>query len=224
MPSIHSGSGIRCSRRMRHRHGAVHPRRLVVAVPQSRGRTAERDDVASSARCIFTFGELLWAEFWERFPLRFSLTEGDIGGSPYFLGRAEHVNRHSGGRRTFPDGRGPDVFREHIYSCFISEKVGVEEHGLVQRRQRVLGVRLPALRQQLADRARGCPETWALDDAVINKITHENAMAAYSFDPFKHIPKEHARAGYLRCKRPRSTSSHMWGTRQVSGTVTRGRG
>jgi hypothetical protein len=39
-----------------------------------------------------------------------------------------------------------------------------------------------------------------LDDATINKITHENAMAAYSFDPFKHVPKEHARAGYLRAQ------------------------
>jgi hypothetical protein len=37
-----------------------------------------------------------------------------------------------------------------------------------------------------------------LDDSVINKITHENAMAAYSFDPFRYVPKEHARAGYLR--------------------------
>jgi hypothetical protein len=37
-----------------------------------------------------------------------------------------------------------------------------------------------------------------LDDRVINKITHENAMAAYSFDPFQHIPREHARAGHLR--------------------------
>jgi hypothetical protein len=37
-----------------------------------------------------------------------------------------------------------------------------------------------------------------LEDPVVNKITHENAMAAYSFDPFRYIPKEHARAGYLR--------------------------
>jgi Amidohydrolase len=37
-----------------------------------------------------------------------------------------------------------------------------------------------------------------LDDWLINKITHENAMAAYSFDPFRHIPKAHAQAGYLR--------------------------
>jgi hypothetical protein len=39
-----------------------------------------------------------------------------------------------------------------------------------------------------------------LDAAVISKITHENAMAAYSFDPFRHIPKEHARAGHLRAQ------------------------
>lgn len=39
-----------------------------------------------------------------------------------------------------------------------------------------------------------------LDDRVIDKITHQNAMAAYSFDPFQHIPKEHARAGYLRAQ------------------------
>ena len=37
-----------------------------------------------------------------------------------------------------------------------------------------------------------------LDDSTINKITHENAMKAYSFDPFKFIPKENARAGRLR--------------------------
>ena len=36
----------------------------------------------SSAMTIFTLGDLLWADFWHRFPtLRFALTEGDIGGS-----------------------------------------------------------------------------------------------------------------------------------------------
>jgi hypothetical protein len=39
-----------------------------------------------------------------------------------------------------------------------------------------------------------------LDDATISKITHENAMAAYSFDPFAHIPKDQARAGALRAQ------------------------
>src|SRR5262249_1533416 len=39
-----------------------------------------------------------------------------------------------------------------------------------------------------------------LEDSVINKITHGNAMAAYSFDPFRYFPKDHARAGYLRAQ------------------------
>ena len=39
-----------------------------------------------------------------------------------------------------------------------------------------------------------------LDAATINKITHENAMEAYSFDPFASIPKDAARAGALRAQ------------------------
>ena len=36
----------------------------------------------SSAMSIFMLGDLLWADFWHRFPnLRFALTEGDIGWS-----------------------------------------------------------------------------------------------------------------------------------------------
>ena len=52
----------------------------------------------SSAASIFSLGDLMWADFWWRFPdLVFSLTEGDIGWIPYFLQRAEHIqDRHSG--------------------------------------------------------------------------------------------------------------------------------
>ncbi|MDE0580313.1 MAG: amidohydrolase family protein, partial [bacterium] len=52
----------------------------------------------SSALTISTLVELVWAEFWDRFPdLKFSLTEGDIGWIPYFMWRSEHVqDRHSG--------------------------------------------------------------------------------------------------------------------------------
>lgn len=115
---------------------------------------------ASSMMSMFTFTELIWAEFWADFPqLKFSLTEGDVGWIPYFLWRAEHVyNRHSGWTlATFPPGySGPtDVFKRHFYTCFISDKVGVHKHGVVQRGHAVLGVRLPALRQQLAVRAGG---------------------------------------------------------------------
>jgi hypothetical protein len=35
-------------------------------------------------------------------------------------------------------------------------------------------------------------------DADINKMTYENAMKWYDFDPFKHIPREQATIGSLR--------------------------
>ncbi|GAT16458.1 metal-dependent amidohydrolase [Mycolicibacterium thermoresistibile] len=35
-------------------------------------------------------------------------------------------------------------------------------------------------------------------DDEINKITHENAMRWYSFDPFTHIPRDKATVGALR--------------------------
>jgi hypothetical protein len=37
-----------------------------------------------------------------------------------------------------------------------------------------------------------------VSDADIRKITHENAMRWYSFDPFGHVPKEEATVGALR--------------------------
>ena len=40
------------------------------------------------------------------------------------------------------------------------------------------------------------------DDATINKVSYENAMKHYNFDPFAYIPKEKATAGALRAMSP----------------------
>ena len=37
-----------------------------------------------------------------------------------------------------------------------------------------------------------------VSDADIAKMTHENAMRWYSFDPFAHMPKEESTVGALR--------------------------
>ncbi|MBI5737620.1 MAG: amidohydrolase, partial [Mycolicibacterium neoaurum] len=41
-------------------------------------------------------------------------------------------------------------------------------------------------------------DTYDVPDDEINKITHENAMRLYHFEPFKHIPREQATVGALR--------------------------
>ena len=84
----------------------------------------------SSTMSMWTLGEMMWADFWNRFPeLKISITEGDIGWIPYFLWRAEHVHeRHSGWtKHEFPEGGGPsDVFKRHMICCFISDPIGVK--------------------------------------------------------------------------------------------------
>ncbi|SPM33763.1 amidohydrolase [Mycobacterium rhizamassiliense] len=158
----------------------------------------------SSISSMYTLIELIWAEFWTDFPdLRFSLTEGDIGWIPYFLWRSEHVlNRHSGWTQPkFPTGYdGPtDVFRRHIYTCFISDKVGVKNMDWFNEDMLCWESDFPHSDSNWPFGPEDIIETMGhLDDSVINKITHENAMKAYSFDPFKFIPKDNARAGHLR--------------------------
>jgi hypothetical protein len=37
-------------------------------------------------------------------------------------------------------------------------------------------------------------------DEEIDKITHRNAMRAFHYDPFRHIPRDQATVGALRTK------------------------
>jgi predicted TIM-barrel fold metal-dependent hydrolase len=170
-------------------------------------------DVPPSARMtgstlmsMFTLLELVWAEFWVDFPdLRFSLSEGDIGWIPYFLWRSEHVlNRHSGWTQAkFPESlSGPkDVFQKHIYTCFISDKVGPQLLDWFDTDKVCWESDFPHSDTNWPFAPEDLIENLGhLDDATINKITHENAMAAYSFDPFKHVAREQATAGALRAQ------------------------
>ncbi len=161
----------------------------------------------SSVMSTFTLVELMWAGFWERFPtLRFSLTEGDVGWIPYFLWRAEHVQeRHSGWtKHRFPRGGGPStVFREHILCCFINDPIGVK---LIDEFN-VDNLCWESDYPHSDGTWPNAPEEAAkvmdeLTDAQVAKITHENAMRHYRFDPFAHRPKERCTAAALRAESP----------------------
>jgi predicted TIM-barrel fold metal-dependent hydrolase len=159
---------------------------------------------SSSMMSMFTLVEMLWAGFYKDFPdLKFSLTEGDVGWIPYFLWRAEHVHdRHSGWtKHEFPPGySGPaDVFRKHFYTCFISDKIGVRLLDWFNEDALCWESDYPHSDTNWPFAPEDVMETMGfLGDEQIDKITHRNAMAAYSFDPFRYVPKEQATAGYLR--------------------------
>jgi predicted TIM-barrel fold metal-dependent hydrolase len=207
MPSIHSGSWDPLFAAASD-EGAV----LCCHVgSSSRSASTSTDAPASTAMSlsslmsIYTFGDLLWADFWWRFPdLRFSLTEGDIGWIPYFLQRSEHVQaRHSAWtQQTFPPGKGPsDVFLERILCCFIDDAVGLE----LLHRFNVDNVcweydyphsdsSWPHGPEVVAARLDGQPAD------VIAKITHENAMRHYRFDPFQHRSRADSTVKALRAE------------------------
>jgi hypothetical protein len=159
----------------------------------------------SSAMSIYSLGDLMWADFWWRFPdLKFSLTEGDIGWIPYFLQRAEHIqDRHSGWtQHQFPDGMGPaDVFRERILCCFINDPVGVSLIDHFNIDNVCWESDFPHSDSSWPNGPEVNEAQFAsLSDEQINKITHQNAMRHFSFDPFATRPKERCTAKALRAE------------------------
>jgi predicted TIM-barrel fold metal-dependent hydrolase len=159
----------------------------------------------SSTMSIYTLGDLLWADFWHRFPeLRFALSEGDIGWIPYFLQRAEHtLDRHNGwmGQRQ-PQGLRPtELFRERILVCFIEDRVGVSlldsfnvDNVCWESDYPHSDSSWPYAPERLAALFEG------VDESSVAKITHENAMRHFRFDPFAHRPRERCTAGALRAE------------------------
>lgn len=209
MPSIHSGAwdplfAAACD------VGTVlccHVGSSSRSAPAAADAPASVKMTTSSTMSIFTLVDLIWAEFWGRFPdLRFSLTEGDIGWIPYFLWRAEHVQeRHSGWtKHTFPAESGPrQVFLDHVLCCFIGDGVGVRilddfnvDNVCWESDFPHSDSPWPNAPELVADLMRDLPGD------VVAKITHENAMRHYQFDPFATRPKQRCTVAALRAESP----------------------
>lgn len=148
--------------------------------------------------------DLLWSAVFEKFPdLRIALPEGGIGWVPYFLERADRIAERlaSRTRRDFGAVLPSEVFRKHFLTCFISDPVGIN----LRRRIGIDNICWAAGYPHSDSAWPTAPEDLyevmdedAVWDSDINKMTHENAMRWYSFDPFLHIPKERATVGVLR--------------------------
>ena len=148
--------------------------------------------------------DLLWSRVLKLFPdLRVALSEGGTGWIPYFLSRVDRTfEMHRAWTLQDFGGRLPsEVFREHFLTCFISDPVGIQL-------REAIGVDNIAWEADYPHSDSMWPEApeelaaeftrYSVPEGHIAKMTHENAMRWYSFDPFARIAKEDATVAALR--------------------------
>ena len=85
----------------------------------------------------FTTVDMLLSPVFHKFPrLRVALSEGGIGWIPYVLERVDYAwERHRWYTGVNPDVLPSDLFRDHIFGCFIADNAGIEEREMIGDRQ-----------------------------------------------------------------------------------------
>ena len=148
--------------------------------------------------------DLLWSRVLRKFPnLKFALSEGSIGWLPYWLERIDYVYQQHRfwTHQEFGDQLPSQVARDHFTFCYISDKAGVEARHSIGVDNITWECDYPhsdstwphspeAVTKQLS----GVP------DDEVDKITHENAMRIFRYDPFAHRPREQCTVGALRAQ------------------------
>ena len=146
--------------------------------------------------------DVLWSPVLRKFPdLTVALSEGGIGWIPYFLERVDRVYKQHKAwtHQTFGDKLPSDVFLERIVTCFIDDAFGVESREKLNLDMITWECDYPH-----------SDSTWPLAPETLSiyldgvagdqvaKITHENALRLFSFNPFTHVSKDQATVGALR--------------------------
>jgi len=148
--------------------------------------------------------DLLWSAPVKEFPtLRIALSEGGTGWIPYFLDRVDRTyEMHSTWTGQDFGGKVPsEVFRDHFLTCFISDPVGVELRNQIGIDNICWEADYPHSDSLWPNAPEALDEVLnkhGATDVEINKMTYENAMKWYHFDPFTHITREQATVGALR--------------------------
>ncbi|WP_329360516.1 amidohydrolase family protein [Streptomyces sp. NBC_01483] len=148
--------------------------------------------------------DLLWSQPVKDFPdLKIALSEGGTGWIPYFLERVDRTfEMHAAWTLQDFGGKLPsEVFREHFLTCFISDPMGVKlrhEIGIDNIAWECDYPHSDSMWPEAPEELMGVMERFDVSDSDIAKMTHENAMRWYSFDPFAHVPREQATVGALR--------------------------
>lgn len=77
---------------------------------------------------MYATADLVFSPVFHRHPnLKIAMSEGGIGWIPYMLERLDETwERHRWYQNISHDARPSDLFRKHIYGCFISDHGGIK--------------------------------------------------------------------------------------------------
>jgi predicted TIM-barrel fold metal-dependent hydrolase len=147
--------------------------------------------------------DLIWGPVLRQFPtLRFALSEGGIGWVPSFLERIDRSYKNQTWTgQDFGDKLPSDVFREHILTCFIVDDVGMRIRDVIGEDNIAWECDFPHSDSTWPNSPETVMATFdaaGVSDREIDKITHENALRWYGYDPFAAVPKAEASVGALR--------------------------
>jgi predicted TIM-barrel fold metal-dependent hydrolase len=150
--------------------------------------------------------DLLWSRIPKHYPdIRIALSEGGTGWIPYFLDRIDRTYdmHHLWTGQDFGDRLPSEVFRQHFLTCFIADPIGLQLRHDIGIDNIAWECDYPhsdsswptAPEELVAAAAR-----YDVPRDDLDKITHQNAMRWYSYDPFAHVPKEQATVAALRAR------------------------
>ncbi len=150
--------------------------------------------------------DLLWSRVFKQYPtLRVALSEGGTGWIPYFLDRLDRTYdmHHAWTGQDFGGKLPSEVFLEHFMTCFIADPIGLQLRHEVGVDNICWEMDYPhsdsSWPEAPEEFAAAC-ERYGVTDDEIDKITFENAMKWYQFDPFSIRPREQCTVGALRAE------------------------
>jgi predicted TIM-barrel fold metal-dependent hydrolase len=148
--------------------------------------------------------DLVWSRVFKEYPtLKVALSEGGTGWIPYFLDRLDRTYdmHHLWTGQDFGSKMPSEVFLDHFMTCFIADPIGLQLRHEVGVDNICWEMDYPHSDSSWPDApeefAAAC-EKYGVTDDEIAKITHENAMKWYQFDPYSIRPKERCTVRALR--------------------------
>jgi predicted TIM-barrel fold metal-dependent hydrolase len=150
--------------------------------------------------------DLVWSRVFKEYrDLRVALSEGGTGWIPYFLDRLDRTYdmHHLWTGQDFGDELPSDVFRRHILTCFIADPIGMalrDEIGIDNICWEQDYPHSDSSWPKAPEELLAVAQKYGASRAEIDKITHENALRWYRFDPFSTRPRERCTVGALRAE------------------------